>query len=383
MTAFTAWLHEQAVRREESGLTRHLVESDNVESDNGESDHGARLVDLAGNDYLGLAKDPRVIAAGVAAMQRHGAGATASRLVSGTLSIHSALERAIAAFCGFPTALVFSTGYHANLSVVSALADADTLVVSDAHVHASLIDGCRLSRARVSVAAHGDLSAVEAALSGRAETRALVLVETIYSVFGDAAPIEALADMCHRYGAVLVADEAHAIGVAGPDGRGLLHETGLGGRIDVIATATLSKSLAAQGGAVLCSPAVRDHLINRARPFIYDTGLAPAAAGAAFGALSVVESHPDLVVRVRQNAAVLAAACGAPPPAGAVLSIPMPSPAAAVEAAAAAKRLGVRIGSFRPPSTPDGSARLRITAHAHHTDDELELAVKVLREVVP
>jgi 8-amino-7-oxononanoate synthase len=372
VTVFEAWLAEQAAKRERSGLTRHLLESD----------RGAPLLDLAGNDYLGLARDPRVIAAAVAAIQRFGAGATASRLVSGTLSIHTDLERALAEFIGFRTALVFSTGYHANLAIVSALADGDTMVVSDAHVHASLIDACRLARAAVTVTAHSDVGAVEAALSGRRQKRALVLVETIYSVLGDAAPIESLAEVCKRYGAVLVADEAHAIGVAGRGGRGVLSDAGLCGQVDVIATATLSKSLGAQGGVVLCSSAVRDHLINRARPFIYDTGLAPAATGAALAALRVIEAEPGLVARVREASAVLADACRVATPAGAVLSVPVPGPTAALAAVSTAASHGVRIGCFRPPSTPDGISRLRLTAHAHHSDDELALAAKVLREVV-
>jgi 8-amino-7-oxononanoate synthase len=373
VTAFEAWLAEQAERREESGLTRHLTESD----------RGTPLLDLAGNDYLGLTHDTRVIAAGVAAIESFGAGAAASRLVSGTLSLHTELERALAGFTNFPSALVFSTGYHANLSVVSALADSDTLVVSDAHVHASLIDACRLSRTNVTVTPHSDVGAVEAALSRRNQTRALVLVETIYSVLGDAAPITSLAEVCQRYDAVLIADEAHAIGVAGRGGCGLLVEAGLAGRADVIATATLSKSLAAQGGAVLCSASVREHLINRARPFIYDTGLAPAAAGAALGALRVIQSQPELVGRVRDIAAALASACGVDRPAGAVISVPMPSPLTALAAVTIAASHGVRIGCFRPPSTPDGISRLRLTAHAHHTDDDVALAAKVLREVMP
>ena len=372
MTGFEAWLADQAEQRETSGLTRHLRESD----------RGMPLLDLAGNDYLGLARDPRVIASAVAAIERFGAGATASRLVSGTLSIHTELERALAEFTGFQSALVFSTGYQANLAVVSALADGDTLVVSDAHVHASLIDACRLARADVTVTAHGDVGAVAAALSTRRQQRALVLVETIYSVLGDAAPIESLADVCQRHGAVLIADEAHAIGVAGAGGRGVLSAAGLGGRVDVIATATLSKSLGSQGGAVLCSSAVRDHLINHARPFIYDTGLAPAATGAALGALRVIEAEPELVVRVRDAAAVLAEACRVDVPAGAVLSVPMRSPHEALAAVSTAASHGVRIGCFRPPSTPDGISRLRLTAHANHSDDELALAAKVLREVV-
>ena len=372
MTEFGAWLSEWAEQRERSGLSRHLRESD----------RGAPLLDLAGNDYLGLARDPRVIAAAVAAIERFGAGATASRLVSGTLSVHTELEGALAEFTGFPSALVFSTGYHANLSVVSALADRDTLVVSDAHVHASLIDACRLARADVTITAHGSVGAVEAALSTRGPKRALVLVETIYSVLGDAAPIESLVEVCERYGAVLVADEAHAIGVAGRGGRGALSEAVLRGRDDVIATATLSKSLGAQGGAVLCSPAVRDHLINHARPFIYETGLAPAAAGAALGALRVIEAEPDRITRVHEAAAVLAQACRVDTPAGAVLSVPMRGPLEALAAVDNAASLGVRIGCFRPPSTPDGISRLRLTAHANHSDDDLALAAKVLREVV-
>ena len=252
------------------------------------------LLDLAGNDYLGLARDPRVVAGAVAAAQSYGAGAGASRLVSGTLSIHTELEREMAAFTGFATALVFSTGYHANLSVVQALADADTLIVSDAHVHASLIDACRLARATVTVTPHNDVAAVSRALAGRSQRRALVLAETIYSVLGDAAPIAELAELVAASDAVLIADEAHALGVAGPGGSGLLAAHGLAGRPDVVATGTLSKSFGSQGGLVLGLPAVREHLINRARPFIYDTGLAPAAAGAALAALRVFKAAPEL-----------------------------------------------------------------------------------------
>ena len=157
-SSFPAWLAAQAAEREERGLTRRLADSD----------RGEPLLDLAGNDYLGLARDPRVVAGAAAAAQAYGAGACASRLVSGTLSIHTELEQAMAAFTGFPSALVFSTGYHANLSVVQALTDRDTLVVSDAHIHASMIDGCRLARAAVTVTPHNDLAAVSRALAGRA-----------------------------------------------------------------------------------------------------------------------------------------------------------------------------------------------------------------------
>ena len=368
MTGFEDWLMAQAEEREEAGLTRRLVSRHPSES----------TIDLAGNDYLGLSRHPTVVAGAVTAAVEYGAGAGASRLVTGTLQIHDELERALADLTGFPAALVFSTGYHANLSVVSALADSDTLVVSDAHVHASMIDACRLGRAQVLVVPHNDVAAVDAALAARTQQRALVLVETIYSVLGDAAPVSELAEVCAARGAVLVADEAHALGVAGVGGRGLLHAAGLGDRPDVVATLTLSKSLGTQGGAVLSTPAVREHLVNRARPFIYDTGLAPAAVGGALAALQVVADEPDRVERVNLVATALAVACRVDQPAGAVLAVPMPGPLEAVAAVEKAAGSGVRIGCFRPPSTPDGISRLRLTAHAHLDDIELATAVEVL-----
>jgi 8-amino-7-oxononanoate synthase len=187
MTRFENWLAEAAAAGDHLGLTRRLRDSD----------RGTYLLDLSSNDYLGLG--------------------------SGTLSVHTWLESALAEFTGFDSALVFSTGYHANLAVVQALTDHETLVVSDSHVHASMIDAVRLARpAQVRVVAHSDLEALRVALSGRTQPRAIVLIETIYSVFGDNAPVEELAAMCDTYEAVLVADEAHALGVAGPGGRGML-----------------------------------------------------------------------------------------------------------------------------------------------------------------
>jgi len=368
MSSFEDWLSARAAAREHAGLTRRLFASDTA----------GPMLDLAGNDYLGLSRDPRIVAAAAKAAEEYGAGAGASRLVTGTLSIHEQLEDALAAFTGFPSALVLSTGYHANLATVAALADQDTLIVSDAHVHASMIDACRLSRGTVQVVPHNDVAAVEQALRGRTQPRALVLVETIYSVLGDAAPLTELATLCDRYDAVLVADEAHALGVCGVRGEGLLHTLGLAGLPHVVATLTLSKSLGSQGGAVLASPAVRDHLINTARPFIYDTGLAPAAAGGALAALDVIADEPERVARVRAVAAALAEACEVPAADGAVLAVAMPGPREAIAAVEAAAAQGVRIGCFRPPSTPDGISRLRLTAHAHLTDAELDRARTVL-----
>lgn len=366
--SLTDWLKIQADQRERDGLVRSLKPRD-VKSD---------LLDLAGNDYLGLSQDPRVRESASRAALEWGAGAGASRLVTGTLQVHADLEAALIKLTGNEAALVHSTGYHANLSAVTALADKDTLLVSDAHIHASLVDACRLSRGTVEVVGHNDLANIERALSARRQPRAIVLTESIYSVLGDRAPLAELAALCERFDATLLVDEAHGIGVAG-GGRGLVHAEGLAGRDNIIVTMTLSKALGTQGGAVIASAAVIEHLINRARPFIYDTGLAPAAAGAALAALRVISAEPALVERVNVVAQALAAAVA--PVAGAVLAVEMGGPREAVAAQAECARLGVRVGCFRPPSVPDGISRLRITASAGLDDEQLVHACSVIESV--
>jgi 8-amino-7-oxononanoate synthase len=370
--SFEAWLGQQARQREGAGLVRSLAPRSPEPG----------LLDLAGNDYLGLSRDPRVTRAAAQAAVTWGAGAGASRLVTGSLLLHRELEHELAAFCRQPGALVYSTGYSANLGLVSALADRDTAIVSDAHVHASLVDACRLSRAQVTVVPHNDVDAVAAALETRAPSRALVLVESVYSVFGDAAPVAALARTCGRLGAVLVVDEAHALGVSGDGGRGLVAAAGLAGSPDVVVTATLSKALGSQGGAVLGSEALVEHLVNRSRQFIYDTGLAPASSAGALAALRVLVEEPDRVTAVGDCAAALASAVGVAAPAGAVLSVPLPGPGEALAAQARCASRGVRVGCFRPPSTPDGSSRLRITARASLGGAELQRACSSLRDAV-
>ncbi len=368
MTRWGDWLAAQAEARRAAGLERTL-------RPRGADDD---VVDLAGNDYLGLSRHPDVVAAAADAARTWGAGAGASRLVTGTLGLHADLEAALADYLGQPSALVFSTGYQANLAAVAALADRDTLVVSDAHIHASLVDAVRLSRARLTVVPHNDVAAVRAALAGHAG-RALVLAESVYSVLGDAAPLPDLAALCADADALLLVDEAHGLGVHGP---GLVASCGLAGLPHVLVTATLSKALGSQGGVVLGPEPVRQHLVNRGRPFVFDTALAPAAAGAALAALEIVRSTPALADVVRERGADLAAALGVAPSEGAVLSVPMPSPQAAVAAQAAALAQGVRVGCFRPPSVPDGISRLRITVNAGLPDDAWADAVEVVVAVV-
>ncbi|MBA2444830.1 MAG: 8-amino-7-oxononanoate synthase [Nocardioidaceae bacterium] len=359
----SAWLATRSVERAVAGLQRQLHPRGPT----------SFLVDLASNDYLGLTKDSRVGHAAAQAALRWGTGAAASRLVTGSLQLHGELEAALTEFTGNEAALVFSTGYQANVGVISALADAQTLIVSDAHVHASLVDGCRLARAGgLEIVRHSDLEGVAAALKGRQHPRAMVLVESVYSVLGDAAPLVELGALVAEYDAVLVVDEAHAIAVAGQEGRGLVAAAGLAGRPDIVTTLTLSKALASQGGAVLGSTAVIEHLVNTARPFIYDTALAPAATAAALEALLVVQAEPALPQRVLELSARLAAGVGVATPAGAVLSVPMRSPEQALHAQAQLAEAGYRVGCFRPPSVPDGVSRLRLTARATLSDDQVD-----------
>jgi 8-amino-7-oxononanoate synthase len=367
-----AWLEPHAAHRRAAGLHRELRPRTPHEP----------LVDLAGNDYLGLAADPRVVEGAVRAARTWGAGSTGSRLVTGTTALHAELEAELAAFCGAEAALVFSSGYTANLGVLAALAGPDALVVSDAANHASLIDGCRLSRARVAVVPHDDPDAVDAVLAARAEERALVVTESVNSVDGGLAPLAQLHAVCRRRGALLVVDEAHGLGVVGPGGRGLLAAAGLAGADDVVATVTLSKALGSQGGAVLGPAAVTAHLVDTARSFIFDTGLAPAAAGAALAALRVLRAEPERPAAVLRVAAALAAAAGVPAPPSAVVAVVLGEPDVAVAAARRCAERGLRVGCFRPPSVPEGTSRLRLTARATVTDAELGQVRAVLADVL-
>lgn len=367
-----AWLGPQAAARRDAGLRRELSPRA----------AGEPVVDLAGNDYLGLSRHPRVLEGAVAALRTWGAGATGSRLVTGTTALHAALDRELARFCGFADGLVFSSGYAANVGVVTALSGPGALIVSDAANHASIVDGCRLSRARVAVVPRRDPAAVDAVLAARTEERALVVVESVDSADGETAPLTALHAVCRARGALLVVDEAHGLGVRGPGGRGVLAEVGLAGADDVVATVTLSKALGGQGGAVLGPAAVTAHLVDTARTFVFDTGLAPAAVGAALAALDVLRAEPGRPAAVLRNAAALADAAGVPAPRSAVVPVVLGEPDVAVAAARACLDRGVRVGCFRPPSVPAGTSRLRLTARADLTDDDLALVRDVLADVL-
>jgi 8-amino-7-oxononanoate synthase len=388
-----AVLRAAAAQRAAAGLSRTLIPR-------AAGHHGP--VDLASNDYLGLAADPRLAEAAASAARDWGPGSTGSRLVTGTTELHRRLEAELASFTGAPQALVFSSGYLANLAVVTTLAQVlgqgqgqraqagdGVLIVSDAANHASLIDGCRLARAqgaRVEVTPHADPAAVERALARRPERYALVVSDTVFSVAGDLAPVRDLHRVARAHGALLVLDEAHAFGVLGPGGRGAAAAAGIEADPHVIRTFTLSKSLASQGGAVAGPAEVIGTLIDAGRPFIFDTGLAPPSAAAALAALAILRDQPELGQRARDNArglAELATRLGfeTSEPAAAVVRVVLGEAAAAVQARDICTGQGVRVGCFRPPSVPAGQACLRLTARANLSEVHLALAFRALGAV--
>ncbi|MCX4849560.1 8-amino-7-oxononanoate synthase [Streptomyces sp. NBC_00893] len=371
------WIDAEARRRADAGLVRILRPRPAASG----------LLDLASNDYLGLTRHPDVTAAAAGAAREWGAGATGSRLVTGSTALHAELESELAEFCGFEAALVLSSGYAANLAAVTALTGHGSLIVSDAGNHASIVDGCRLSRAGTAVVAHADPEAVRKALQAH-RGRALAVTDSVFSVDGDAAPLPGLAAVCRAEGAALLVDDAHGLGVLGEGGRGALAAAGLAGDADIVTTLTLSKSLGSQGGAVLGPARVIEHLVNTARTFIFDTGLVPAAAGAALGSLRLLRREPERAGRARAVAAALyeqltGAGLAAVRPDAAVVSVRAPSADAAVRWAADCRAAGIVVGCFRPPSVPDGVSRLRLTARADLTEEQIARAVSVVRRTAP
>jgi 8-amino-7-oxononanoate synthase len=376
--AWLAALRGEAGTRERAGLRRVL--HPRTPDD--------RVIDLAGNDYLGLSRHPRVIDAAVQALQEYGLGATGSRLVRGTTSAHVDLEAALAGWLGVEATLVYSSGYLANVGALRALVTPGTLVISDAYNHASIVDGCRATRAQVVVVPHADLDAMKSALASASGRPAVIVTESVFSVDGDLAPLADMHGLARGFGARLLVDEAHACGLLGPAGAGGVAAAGLAGEPDIVVTATLSKSFGGSGGVVAGPRELIDALVDTGRTFIYDTALPPAVAAGALAALEIIRTddalRADVVargsfVRSRLGAAGLAVSS----PAAGVLSVAAPSPEAALAWAAACRQRGVAVGCFRPPSTPDGSSRLRVTINAGVPRDAFAHALDVIVETAP
>jgi 8-amino-7-oxononanoate synthase len=370
---------EDRRRRVAAGLQRSLRVIDGAQDARVMVD-GRALLSLCSNNYLGLAHHPAVVDAAMAAARDFGVGAGASRLISGSMRLHHELEQRLAAFKGAEACLLFTSGYHANLGVISSLVGEGDVVFSDALNHASLIDGCRLSRATVSVYRHRDIEALEACLRSAPARRRLIVTDSVFSMDGDAAPLAAICAVAERYDAMVMVDEAHATGVLGRRGAGLVEELGLAGRVTV-QMGTLGKALGGFGAYVAGSGALIDFLINRARTFIFTTALPPPVVAAAIAALTIVEQEPERRLALRRHGDRLRRglrACGYDV-LGADTSHIVPvmvGPADATMALSAALfERGVLAHGIRPPTVPDGTARIRATVMATHSDDDIDEAI--------
>lgn len=324
---------------------------------------GREVVSFASNDYLGLSFHPAVIAAAQAALERWGAGATASRLIVGSRPIHAELEAELCNWKRTDRALVFPSGYAANLGVLSSLGGADCLIVSDELNHASIIDGCRLSRSPVAVARHNDVEHVDRLLGAASVPRKMVVVDAVFSMDGDEADVVALGRCCARHGALLIVDEAHA--VLGPS----LAPLAAIERLWVLRVVTLSKALGTVGGAV-CGPGpFIDLLVNRARPFIFTTGPAPADAAAALEAIRITRSPEGdaLVARLASRVDRLRSGHRSP-----IVPILAGTEAEALRAAEALLEQGLLVPAIRPPTVPPGTSRLRVALSAAHSEDMVD-----------
>jgi glycine C-acetyltransferase/8-amino-7-oxononanoate synthase len=343
---------------------------------------GRPVLLLCSNNYLGLADRAEVREAAAEAALRWGAGSGASRLISGNMEPHRQLEASLAAFKGYEAALLFGSGYLANTGTVAALAGRGEVVFSDELNHASIVDGCRLSRAETFVYRHGDLDHLAWGLGQAGERASLIVTDGVFSMDGDVAPLPELLELARRHGARLMVDEAHATGAVGPGGRGSVSAAGLSGEVDVV-VGTLGKALGSYGAYVCADAQLVDLLVNSARPFIFSTAPPPPAVGAALAALEVLEAEPELVERLQANAETLRGALAAQGleigrSTTQVVPLPVGEAETTMELCERALLRGVFAQGIRPPTVPEGSSRLRFTVMATHRREELvQAAAKV------
>ncbi len=376
-----AELDARGLRRRRRTIRRGNPESAEIELD------GRRCVDFCSNDYLGLAAHPQVIEAFIDAARMHGVGARASHLVTGHQTEHEALEQELAAFTGRERAIVFSTGYMANLGLVRALAGRDAVVYGDQLNHASLIDGGRLSGAKLQRYPHGDVAALEQQLAAQESGTALVLTDGVFSMDGDLAPLPALAAACSKCGAYLAVDDAHGLGVNGETGRGILEHFGLSPTQVPALVGTFGKAFGTFGAFVAGSEDLIETLIQRARTYIYTTALPPAVAAATRAAFAVSIAEPwrrERVLALTRRFRKLASAAGitlstSETP---IQPILMGSADSAMRASNVLLEHGFFVAAIRPPTVPADTSRLRITFSAAHRDSDVEGLVAALTEIV-
>jgi 8-amino-7-oxononanoate synthase len=347
---------------------------------------GRDLVSFCSNDYLGLANDPALIAAACAGAQDWGVGSGASHLVSGHLEPHQALERRLAAFTGFPRALLFSTGYLANLGIVPALVGRGDAVFADRLNHASLIDAVQLARADSQRYAHGDLAALERLLAGSKARRKLILSDAVFSMDGDLAPLPGLLELAERYDAWLLVDDAHGFGVLGAQGRGSLSHFALPASPRILYMGTLGKAAGAAGAFVAASEIVIEWLVQRARTYIFTTGASPVMASALLASVDLIEQGDARRVHLKQLAAQLQAGLADTrwrllPSPTAIQPLLIGDNFETLRVADALFADGLWVPAIRPPTVPKGSARLRISLSAAHSAAQVARLVEALRQL--
>lgn len=368
-------LQGDAAAREARGLRRQV--------------EPASGVDFCSNDYLGLRRDPRLAEAAWEAASAHGSGAGAARLLRGTSPVHDQLEAALAAWKGQDAALLFPSGYQANSTVLPALAGQGDAVFSDALNHASLVDGCRLAKARgahVGVYRHLDLEDLDrqlAAWQARRPAGALALVATdgVFSMDGDAADLPGLVEICRRREALLLVDEAHATGLLGPEGAGLAASLGVEGQVPLL-MGTLGKALGGHGAFLAVPALLREHLVNTARGFIFSTSLPPPVAAAGLAAVALARSERWRAEQALAHAARIRERLGLPPRNSAIVPVLLGDEDRALAAAASLRARGFDVRAVRPPTVPPGTARLRITTGAHQSEASVSALLDALEAVL-
>ena len=380
-----AELARQLAELDREGLTRRRRTLDAPCGPLAQSD-GAALISFCSNDYLGLANEPALIEAACAGAHRWGVGSGASHLVSGHLTPHEQLEQRLAAFVGFPRALLFSTGYMANLGLIAALVGRDDAVFADKLNHASLIDAVQLSRAHSQRYPHGDLATLERQLAASPAKRKLILTDAVFSMDGDLAPLPELLALAERFDAWLVIDDAHGFGVLGAQGRGSLAHFGLPAAQRVIYMGTLGKAAGASGAFVAASETVIEWLLQRARTYVFTTGSSPIIACALLASLNLIEAGDARRAHLRALMAQLRDGLADTrwrliPSPTAIQPILIGDNHETLRVADALRERGLWVPAIRPPTVPKGSARLRVSLSAAHSTDHVAQLVTALKEL--
>lgn len=349
---------------------------------------GKKCVLLASNGYLGLSTDPRVVGASRRALDKYGTGSGGSRLVSGSSDLHAELEAKIAEFKSTEAAILFSSGYLANVGTISSLVGEGDTVFSDELNHASIIDGCRLSRAEIKVYSHLDVDSLSDLLSRhRGDGRRLIVTDTVFSMDGDLVDLGALCDVSERYGCTLMIDEAHAMGVLGKRGSGATEHFGVESRVPVV-MGTLSKAVGSLGGYVAGSRKLIDFIRNRVRSYIFDTSLPPACVAASIEAIDIIEKEPQRRDHLMELVSGFKAGLGdmefsVLPSSSAIVPVLTGEPEPTLEFSAALRERGIYTPAVRPPSVPAGKCRIRASLMATHTKEHVARALSAFGEARP